>query len=170
MFSSSNRYSKMECAYCHIVGHHIRECAELAAKNNKRRPVPTQQLVQEPVLLPKQVPATTLSKTLRNELRNGPRNEPRNAFSALYSSDEEEEEGEIVEERRPVPSVSVVFEEEQEEPSWSRGGFRGIQIAQQQASEATECFDCYDEQSVVDGLKSLQAFVDQFKGMSWVDI
>jgi hypothetical protein len=165
MFSSSNRYSKMECAYCHIVGHHIRECAELAAKN-KRRPVPTQQLVQEPVLLPKQVPATTLSKTLRN----GPRNEPRNAFSALYSSDEEEEEGEIVEERRPVPSA-VVFEEEQEEPSsWSRGGFRGIQIAQQQASEASECFDCYDEQSVIDGLKSLQAFVNQFKGMSWVDI
>lgn len=165
MFSSSNRYSNMECAYCHIVGHHIRECAELAAKN-KRRPVPTQQLVQEPVLLPKQVPATTLSKALRNE----PRNEPRNAFSALYSSDEEEEEGEIVEERRPVPSVSVFFEEEeQEEPSWSRGGFRGIQIAQQ-VSDATECLDCFDEQSVIDGLKSLQAFVAQFHGMSWVDI
>ena len=154
----------MECAYCHIVGHHIRECAELAAKNNKRRPVPTQQLVQEPVLLPKQVPATTLSKAPRNEPK------PRNAFSALYSSDEEEEEGEIVEERRPIPSVSVVFEEEQEEPSWSRGGFRGIQIAQQQVSEATECSDFYDEQSVVDGLKSLQAFVAQFHGMSWVDI
>ena len=149
----------MECAYCHIVGHHIRECAELAAKNNKRRPVPT----QPQQLVP---PATTLSKTLRNEPK------PRNAFSALYSSDEEEEEGEIVEERRPIPST-VVFEpeepEEPEEPSWSRGGFRGIQIAQQE-SEAIECFDCYDEQSVIDGLKSLQAFVDQFKGMSWADI
>ena len=154
----SDRTCSITCAYCHIVGHHIRNCVELANKNRRKR---------DTCLVPaKPTPAITKQAIVA----------PKNAFSALYSSsddeDDEVEEGEIVEERRrPLSSPSEEGEKEEEEPrSWSRSGIKGVKIEITQPTTTDEPDYEFNEERYNEYLRPLREYVAQFKGMAWSDI
>ena len=149
------RACSITCAYCHNLGHHIRDCVELANKNRRRssitKPIAVAPLVKAQIVAPK------------------------NVFSALCSysssSEDEEEEGEIVEERRPRPSS--LYEEEEEEPqapiAWSRSGIRGVKI-ELVKSTANESDYEFDEERYNELMRPLREYVAQFNGMAWIDI
>ena len=159
---------QITCAYCHIVGHHIRACAELAEKkqreagrNNKPRLIPT-------VTIP---PVTIRSPTvaIRGE----------NVFTELYFS--EEEEGEIVEERIlpkyddcPIVNLHLLPPPPPSEEAWSRSGIKGVVIENQSDNndddEDKDKLNDFDQASFDSNMAVLRAFVEQFKGMAWNDI
>ncbi len=88
------------CAYCKEFGHHIRVCELLEAKNRRQKslniipavdgakPRIPPSIINVKITCPFPVTKTKNTKTSKN------------AFSELYSSDDEIEDGEIVEENR----------------------------------------------------------------------
>ena len=150
----SSRTCSITCAYCHNLGHHIRDCVELANKNRRR----SSPAITKPIAVAPLVKAQIVA--------------PKNVFSALccYSSSDEEEEGEIVEERRPRPS-SLYEEDEEEVPvAWSRSGIQGVKIELVKSTADDESDYEFDDKHYNELLISLGEYVAQFRGMAWADI
>ena len=140
------------CAYCHIKGHHIKACEELAEKNRRVKP----QTIKTVVEVSKPVP---------------PKLEM-NRFLNLYSSDEEED-GEIVEDRtefrKRALEECVVDEEDVPSSKWARSGLKSIVIKMPQIepvhyNEPSEVIIA-SESSIMD-----YYYFNKYKGMSWVEI
>ena len=149
--------SSRACAYCHNLGHHIRDCVELQNKNRRRQQEATP---AKPIAAAPLVKAQIVA--------------PKNVFSALccYSSSDEEEEGEIVEERRPRPSYLYEEDEEEEQApiAWSRSGIQGVKIELVMSTADDESDYEFDDKHYNELLMSLSEYVAQFKGMAWADI
>jgi len=153
------------CAYCKEFGHHIRACKLLEAKNRRQQSAVTPTFKQ---VLPSVIKVSISAKP-----------STKNTFAELYSSDDEVEEGEIVEEHRPKRMAVVsVLEPSCEPPTppppqkWTRSGVKGVHVPRclpverDSDNEGTEC----DYEAIKMGMASIAAYVAQFRGMSWVDI
>jgi hypothetical protein len=104
-----------------------------------------------------------------------PKPAAKNTFAELYSSDEEIEEGEIVEENRPN-RIAVVSESESscEPPSqWTRSGIKGIQLPrcnQVVDSDTDDEGPGCDYEALAASMAVMSAYVEKFRGRSWADI
>ena len=148
---------KMKCAYCKEVGHHIRQCAKLEEKNN-RYPKKIQQIT---VVIP------CVSKPVLQK--------PHNVFADLYSSDDDIEDGEIVEDDLHSDCSST------EERSWSRSGIKGIYVPMptnlsvlrssipEYVSMTEYNYETMAE-STVESMAETFAYFETLRGRSWVDI
>lgn len=160
------------CAYCKIVGHHIRDCEERkTTEERKRNYAQKPQSDQDwrtvrtvPIITPKYVAPPLPVKTAKN------------LYANLYSSsDDELEEGEIVEEDRN-PRVKVFTPEPEPEPvqdyCWNRSGVKGVVIntpALSVSSDDDSGPEC-DYAALAEGMAKLSKYVERFKGCSWADI
>lgn len=168
--------SNIVCAYCHIKGHHIKFCAELAEKNRRRQEYAARHSYQvQPKIVVKLAEPSKLHQN-------------RNIFADLYSS--EEEEGEIVEDERSnsvkmrrlsEESNDSLSESETETDSdikWCRSGIKGVVIPIQTVmktmlddTDSEDDSDSYEmRQAARDALAEMRMFASQFDGMSWADI
>lgn len=135
------------CAYCHIKGHHIRACEELATKNRRVKPQTIKTVIEVSKLVPPKLEM--------------------NRFLNLYSSDEEED-GEIVEDRTEFRKRAL---DEADAPSskWSRSGLKSIvikmpQIERVHYNEPREVIIA-SESSTMD-----YYYFNKYKGMTWAEI
>jgi hypothetical protein len=139
------------CAYCKELGHHIKACSLLAEKNRKQD--------------------TRTVKTVSRELPNTRKPEKKNMFVDLYSSSSEDEveEGEIVEEFRRT-SDSENSSVSSSETNWSRSGTRTTPIYIPYPKVDTD--DCSLDDDYVPPVYNYVPFefCQTCKGMSWADI
>lgn len=145
------------CAYCKELGHHIRECTVLKEKNRRQEPVASSD--HHLRKSPKKV-EINLSKT-------------KNVFSDLYSSssDEEIEEGEIVEVDRLTRYVTTESESDSDSMSSSESNW---------ARKSTNCkiiyIPCVKKQEEIDEYVHPVynyepcPFLEKYNGMSWAEI
>jgi len=161
------------CAYCKIQGHHIRDCEERKAaeerKRNSAQPASSQnwQTVRSAATTPKYVPPPLRKVETVN-----------NKFANLYSSsDDEIEEGEIVEDRRPIAvsdsesDSGSIYESDSTPASWNRSGIKGVFVPQctDSSSDGEGKEEC--DYAVIDAsLKFISEYLARFKGMKWEDI
>jgi hypothetical protein len=144
------------------LGHHIRSCKKLEEKNrcNKVRENPVCRI---------RVDIPSVSKPVASK--------PQNSFASLYSSDDEVEEGEIVEDR--TERISHISASDSEsaaasgvEKEWTRSGVKGVHIKMVDTSSSSsddENLVC-DYEAMAESLAALSAYVDKFRGRSWADI
>ena len=150
------------CAYCKENGHHIRNCALLAAKNSRAgKPLAVQ--------VPKCVAQKPKSK---------------NMYANLFdsSSDDEVEEGEIVEDRPKPAVVSDSDDDSYCEPtpqtnsnSWTRSGIKVVVIPQQVkpqvvVREPEDKNPEIDYEALAASMAEISAYFAKFRGRSWADI
>lgn len=147
------------------MGHHIRECGLLAAKNKKNMntQIHVPHIHQIATATARIATTTVAAKVVT-----------KNIYADLYSSDDEVEEGEIVEEdrrsRRPLLEVQTSDEK------WTRSNIKGIVIMPCHSdTESTKSDDSdYDheaiEKSIAESMAAMSVFLDQFRGRSWADI
>ena len=152
------------CAYCKEFGHHIRECELLEAKNRR-----------QPALLEKSyVPPSIIKVSIT------PKPVAKNTFAELYSSDDEVEEGEIMEERRPNKIAVVSDSENSCEPppppptQWTRSGIKVVQLPRCQpviveSDSDDEGHGC-DYGALAYSLSEMAKCMEKFRGRSWADI
>lgn len=136
------------CAYCKEMGHHIRDCLELAEKNRRQAmKMDSPQRVEQ-----KKIPTPVYT--------------PKNAFANLYSSsDDEQEEGEIVETRsNEEASVSS-------DGYWSRSGIKNVNIQSSFYSSSSSNNSSDDEDAEYpEYIHQPSAAWIKYQGWSWVDI
>lgn len=187
------------CAYCKIHGHHIRDCEERKEAEERKRSSASYkqsqtadasqrwQTVRPAATTPKYVPPTLRKvETVKNQ------------FANLYSSsDDEIEEGEIVEEHvRVRPAIISVSDSDndsigftvegcksenvfssshqQQDLKWNRSGIKGVFVPQcshtsESSSDDEEEGEC-DYAALAEGMTFMSEFVAKYKGMSWVDL
>lgn len=135
------------CAYCKELGHHIKSCSLLMEKNRRQDTTKTATNVMNP------------NKTFCEK------KSPKNMFVDLYSSssDDEVEEGEIVEERRSTHSLDNKWTR-----SGTRSGTRNIYIPR--AMEELE--DTTSDEDYVPPVYNYEPYIylEKYKGMSWAEI
>jgi len=161
------------CAYCKEFGHHIRACELLEAKNRRQQVQVPIAKPQVPIAKP-QVPPSIIKVSIVTKPA------AKNTFAELYSSDDEVEEGEIVEERRPN-KIAVVSDSETSceppppspPPQWTRSGIKGIQIPRCQPIVESDSEDegpgC-DYGALAYSLSEMAKYMEKFRGRSWADI
>ena len=154
------------CAYCKKSGHHIRYCALLLEKNRRQFNIPTP--------TPKVAPPPTLKNIFIST----------NKYANLFESSEDEvEEGEIVEERTvrlsvPIsplihPSPSKDLDSSNEK--WVRSGIKVIPIQIQEIIKDKnnepndEVPEIIDYEQVNSGLTLFER-LKKYRGRSWADI
>lgn len=149
--------SNIVCAYCHIKGHHIKFCEELAEKNRRKQMRPTTDVQVH-------IPVVTVKKT----------RPAANIFIDLYSS-EEEEEGEIVENHRSVfRPISPASSDS--ENKWNRSGIKGVVIPVQKNISRDSLSDTSDSEpyepslAIQEAINQLVSYSRKYAGMSWADI
>ena len=151
------------CAYCKENGHHIRDCALLAAKNNRMGKQPESRNCNV------QVPKCVV-----------PKPKSMNMYANLCdSSDDEVEEGEVVE-KRP-PKVAVVSDSDDESPplptnnkSWTRSSIKVVVIPQVKPQivvretkvDIPEC----DYEALAASMAETAAYFAKFRERSWADV
>lgn len=161
------------CAYCKELGHHIRMCELLEAKNRRQVPMAKPQVhTAKP-----QVPQSIIKVSIT------PKYVAKNTFAELYSSDDEVEEGEIVEERRPNRIAVVSDSESSCEPpppppkcdsTWTRSGIKVVQLPRcdpvavdgDSEDEGPGC----DYEALAASLAEMASYMEKFRGRSWADI
>jgi hypothetical protein len=175
--------SNIVCAYCHIKGHHIKNCEELAEKN-RRKPTKQQSSFvrpSNPVPLRSVAAAQQASKPVVIAAKN--------TFADLYSSEDDEvEDGEIVEEDRleriQAAQQSYVFRpispessDANSETKWRRSGVKGVVIPIQTATkndtsddENSECGSYELSPEMQKRIEEFMVYSRKYAGMSWVDI
>jgi len=140
----SRTRNNIPCAYCHIDGHHIKYCPEIA----KKKAFELKSIPIAPTLQPLQKKSTIPVS---------------NHFALLFA---EEEEGEIVEDRSSQSSVEDVILPEK----WTRSGIKGasipLQINEPQKNPVVFQYSADTEKI----LTSNSDYVAKFKGMKWADI
>lgn len=168
------------CAYCKLAGHHIRDCEERKTTEERKR---NSALKPQPIAYVERdwhtVRTTTTPKYVVPSLRKV--ETVKNLYANLYSSsDDEVEEGEIVEEDRHPPLKSEILmrgtsSENTSEPIvplWNRSGVKGVVINTPTVSSSSdddsgpEC----DYVALAEGMTKISEYVAKFKGMSWADI
>jgi hypothetical protein len=161
------------CAYCKENGHHIRDCTILAAKNSRMGKQPTS------------MPCIQMPKCVAPKLAS------KNMYANLCdSSDDEVEEGEILEDRESRPTRFVVVTDSSDDSScepiqrtdttncnkWARSGIRGVQIARVQTvavvSESDDEVEGHevDYEALAASMAEMSAYFAKFRGRSWADI
>jgi len=151
---------QIPCAYCKELGHHIRNCAKLEEKNrcNKMREKNT---IQVKVVIP-----------------SAPKYKQQNLFADLYhSSDDEVEDGEIVEDRSHRFSRLSICDSDSEskvesvvEKEWTRSGIKGVVIPVSNTTNYSSSDNDCDYERITKSLAAMSAYVDKFRGRSWADI
>jgi hypothetical protein len=172
------------CAYCKISGHHIRDCEERKASEERKRNSIT--ATAKPITETQDWHTVRKTATSNNYVPPPLRKVEtvKNSFANLYSSsDDELEEGEIAEDRPyRAPAVSDTesetesecsFTPEPEPAKWNRSSIKVvIPTVQSQGSESDsdegEC-EC-DYVKLAEGLAFISAYVARYKGMKWEDI
>lgn len=179
--------SNIVCAYCHIKGHHIKYCEELAEKNRRAAMKQQSSFVRPTNTVPLRPTIAAVSKPVCKP----------NAFADLYSSsEEEEEEGEIVEEDRVerikrecsaqaqaanpylFRPISPESSDADSETKWRRSGIKGAVIP---IETVTRKYSSDGEDSDHSGsyemspemqkkLEELMVYSRKYAGMSWADI
>ena len=170
------------CAYCHIKGHHIKFCEELKEKN--RRAATKQKVLSfqsQTVVVASVVAKQSIPKSKVN------------VFADLYSSEEEEEEGEIVEMRpkvrsdlcednafSPFASLKTPMRPQESwlapEPAWTRSGVKGVIIKMPESDSDYSMYSSDTDSEVEENpvlmaaLRSLRDYVGKWDGMSWADV
>lgn len=133
------------CAYCKEIGHHIRDCRELAEKNRRQ----AMKKNAPPRLEHKQ------AQTRPNLIKIN-----KSIFANLYSSsDDELEEGEIIKNKR-------------QEDEWSRSGINSvnIQIPVYTSDSSKDSSNDDDKEDHPKYIYEPSAAWIKYKGWSWVDI
>lgn len=158
------------CAYCHIKGHHIKFCKDLAEKNRRREACKnkTYNLQVARYSLPtKPLPKNTT-----------------NIFADLDRYSSEEEEGEIVEEDRKSRRKNLeskyssaddasVHSASSVETSWSRRGTKGTVITIPKVTREEKEFsesEYTPSETLLQYLEYSREFLRKYDGMSWADI
>ena len=144
------------CAYCKELGHHIKFCRLLEEKNRLKQVAPKKS--SQPVSAPStsRKPDPSLKK---------------NMFVNLYSSsDDEVEDGEIVEDVQihtsdSESSISSVLS--MSENKWTRSGIKTVYIPK--CVEVKETHDSDEESYPVYVYEPSPAWL-KYQGWSWVDI
>jgi len=146
------------CAYCKETGHHIRDCLELAEKNRRqamKSGAPRPQCVEQ------KKPLAVF-------------NRPKNTFANLYSSsDDETEEGEIVESDQerssfyPSPLSSSPSLSSLSDGGWTRSGIKSVHI---QTPFNNNISDETDDEDYPEYIHEPSAAWIKYRGWSWVDI
>ena len=134
------------CAYCHIKGHHIKKCEELADKNRRRAAAIENAAKRQKI---------TVEQPLKQ-------NKSTNLFVDLYSSEEEEDAADTCCDkwnRSGVTSVSVkrVSREDEE-----RGGYE---------SPIDENYVPPVNLAALEGMRQMGLYLQtKYKGMSWAEM
>jgi len=177
--------SNIVCAYCHIKGHHIKYCEELAEKNRRAAMKQQSSFVRPTNTVPLRPTIAAVSKPVCKP----------NAFADLYSSseeEEEEEEGEIVEEDRVeriqaqaaanpylFRPISPESSDADSETKWRRSGIKGVVIPiietatrkDTSGGEDSDCSGSYEmSPEMQKKLEELMVYSRKYAGMSWADI
>ena len=161
------------CAYCKEFGHHIRSCELLEAKNRRQQEQVPMAKPQVPMAKP-HIPPSIIKVSIT------PKPAAKNTFAELYSSDEEVEEGEIVEERRPNRIAVVSDSETSCEPptppstQWTRSGIKVVQLPRCQPviveSDSDDEGPGCDYGALAYSLSEMATYMEKFRGRSWADI
>jgi hypothetical protein len=131
------------CAYCHIKGHHIKKCEELAEKNRRRAHYENSAKRQK---------IAVVEQPLKQHKST-------NLFVDLYSSEEEEDDCCDKWNRRGVTAVSVkrVSREDEE-----RGGYE---------SPIDENYVPPVNLAALEGMRQMGLYLQtKYKGMSWAEM
>lgn len=146
------------CAYCKTPGHHIRDCSELAEKNRRQE-------------MKKSITAKT--ETIKIPIPSHNKH-PKNAFANLYSSsDDEIEEGEIIETHSDEGSLSS----SNSDNAWNRSGLKSIYIPTPTCDKTSTSLknNPEDEEEEDDRPEYVYVHIPcditlKYKGWSWADI
>lgn len=173
--------SNIVCAYCHIKGHHIKFCEELAEKNrrkNSRFAISSHNTDAQVLSTHKNLPVVAAKKTQSRS----------NVFADLYSS--EEEEGEIVEDRLSAHveeeegnrfafhTITPESSDSEQTNSWCRSGIKGVVIPVKYTirnivsdDDDSDSNISYEMSPVFqEAIKQMRMYNSQYDGMSWADI
>ena len=173
------------CAYCKENGHHIRNCAVLAAKNSRqgKAPAPVPVLALAPRL---QVPAPApafVSKNIYANLCESSDDEVEDEVECEVEC--EVEEGEIVEDRKKTVSVSFITspmegpkessgESDSSNERWTRSGIKVIPAIQtpqpQNSSESDDEGPGCDYEKLAQYMQEMSKYLEKYRGRSWADI
>ena len=174
----------MKCAYCKEVGHHIRQCAKLEEKNNRcpkksakysgleeggirglsrENPSGSRRYNQQITVVIPCVSKPVLQKPHSSLCESGILH---NVFADLYSSDDDIEDGEIVEDNSDCSST--------EELSWSRSGIKGIYIPMPSTNLCVLRSSIPEytimAETTAETMAETFAYFETLRGRSWVDI
>jgi hypothetical protein len=174
----------MKCAYCKEVGHHIRQCAKLEEKNNRcpkksakysgleeggirglsrENPSGSRRYNQQITVVIPCVSKPVLQKPYSSLCESGILH---NVFADLYSSDDDIEDGEIVEDNSDCSST--------EEMSWSRSGIKGIYIPMPSTNLCVLRSSIPEytimTETTAETMAETFAYFETLRGRSWVDI
>ena len=171
------------CAYCKEFGHHIRACGVLELKNRR----------QQYPALNRYTPPSIVKVSITNSfpVRTNFEKPTKNTFAELYSSsDDEVEEGEIVEEDRPHRlRVAIVSDSDSDSDStcslppppppsrsdngWKRSGTIVVKIpmvvVENKRYEQPEVEEELSEETLAE-IARFSAFMQKLRGRSWADI
>ena len=149
------------CAYCKEFGHHIRYCGLLDNKKHRQEVTVTRVVIPTPV---RKVIVTS------------------NMFATIYSSssDDDVEEGEIVEEDRIIHSKFVDVSDSESDmelttpiEKWSRSGINVLPIIQKSIAIYNPIVDnayVFERESSPEIDAMWEAIVKRCAGRSWADI
>ena len=141
------------CAYCKEFGHHIRYCSVLKNKNKIQESRAVRSIVPTPV---RKVVVVT------------------NMFASIYnSSDDEVEDGEIVEEDRKSNSIEVSDEESEDEMLWTRSRITVQKPVMQKVIEP-ETPVAFDDDYIMKFIEEMRVewepIIRKCAGRSWAEI